>query len=342
MSSSIGIGFLVIILVLAIGLVGLFVALLANRRTRLFGAVSLAVCVFAGVAVFAWALTMSGMRAQHRVQAEFRAMNDLRRAVERAQLSRQLEELNQPRIDLEANGHGGSAAVAAAPKSGVEVRTDADGKIRVINHDTGETAEFDINTPMSDVADSIGHTDADASASAKPDWVINPPKRVGETVRIAFDAGPYTTLDECNRFVDHALLNLASSYAEGQTPQINPPTPTYTSMSFRLADLRRRLVRDEYVEAVDTSVGEMKRLHTLVEISPSDGRWLVEQRQLAEQSERLGQVGFFAAVVLGLLGAAFGLLKTDELTRGYYSKRLFIGVPAVLLTLLTIVLLVAR
>jgi hypothetical protein len=40
---------------------------------------------------------------------------------------------------------------------------------------------------------------------------------------------------------------------------------------------------------------------------------------------------FGATLVVGGLALAYGLLKVDTWTRGYYSKRLFVGVPAAII-----------
>ena len=53
-------------------------------------------------------------------------------------------------------------------------------------------------------------------------------------------------------------------------------------------------------------------------------------------------VGMGAGSVLALLSLVFALLKVDTWTRGYYSKRLFLGVPlAIIGGLLLVSLLMA-
>ncbi len=47
--------------------------------------------------------------------------------------------------------------------------------------------------------------------------------------------------------------------------------------------------------------------------------------------------GLLAAAVLGLLGAVYGLLKIDTWTKGYYTKRLFLGVPAVIMAIIGLI-----
>ena len=42
-------------------------------------------------------------------------------------------------------------------------------------------------------------------------------------------------------------------------------------------------------------------------------------------------VGVGAGSILGLLTLVFALLKIDTWTKGYYTKRLFLGVPAAII-----------
>ena len=44
-----------------------------------------------------------------------------------------------------------------------------------------------------------------------------------------------------------------------------------------------------------------------------------------------------AMVAVGLLGMVYGMLKVDTWTKGYYTKRLFLGVPAAIIGLVTLV-----
>ena len=52
-----------------------------------------------------------------------------------------------------------------------------------------------------------------------------------------------------------------------------------------------------------------------------------------ERESRLTAIGLLSGSVLGMIGLVFGLLKVDTATKGYYSKRLFLGVPAAIIGL---------
>jgi hypothetical protein len=81
------------------------------------------------------------------------------------------------------------------------------------------------------------------------------------------------------------------------------------------------------LEKVDRSFGEMLKLYTEIEFTPGVDNELRQHWQISQRRERFAFVGLGASSVLGLLGLAWGLLKVDTWTKGYYTKRLFIGVP---------------
>ena len=80
----------------------------------------------------------------------------------------------------------------------------------------------------------------------------------------------------------------------------------------------------------------MKKLYTLVEFTPSVDAELLRRWDELRRQDRFAVVGTGAGSVLGLIGLAFGLLKVDTWTKGYYTKRLFLGVPAAIIGVLAL------
>jgi hypothetical protein len=103
------------------------------------------------------------------------------------------------------------------------------------------------------------------------------------------------------------------------------------SLGIGIDFIRREIATDEYVETAERSFGPMKKLYTLIEFSPAVDRELQARWEASRRGERVAVVGMGAASVLGILGLAWGLLKVDTATRGYYTKRLFLGVPAAII-----------
>jgi hypothetical protein len=108
------------------------------------------------------------------------------------------------------------------------------------------------------------------------------------------------------------------------------------SAGITLDFVRREIAKDEYLEAVQRSVGPMMKLYTLVEFSPGVDRDLRIYWDSYRRQERLAAVGFGAGGILSLLGLTYGLLKVDTWTKGYYTKRLFLGVPAAIIGLVAL------
>jgi hypothetical protein len=80
----------------------------------------------------------------------------------------------------------------------------------------------------------------------------------------------------------------------------------------------------------------MKKLYTRVEFSQSVDNELRKRWDEYRREERFAIVGTGAGSVLALLGFVYGLLKVDTWTKGYYTKRLFLGVPAAIIGLGTL------
>jgi len=87
----------------------------------------------------------------------------------------------------------------------------------------------------------------------------------------------------------------------------------------------------EYVETVERSIGPMKKLYLQIEFTPDIDRELRQRWDAYERRERFAVAGVSAGSLLGLLTLVFALLKVDTATKGYYTKRLFIGVPAAII-----------
>ncbi len=176
------------------------------------------------------------------------------------------------------------------------------------------------------------------AALPKPDWVLNPPKQIGNVRKFVVTSDPYLTAEECRQDADEKMRNLALNRAtelSGAAARRNGAAS--------LADLglggdyvRRELCTDEYVDVIDSSVGEMRKTYSLVEFNEAQDALLVDRARSYSRQEGLLDVTLIGGGVLASIATLFGLLKVDTWTRGYYTKRLFLGVPAAIITLLTL------
>jgi hypothetical protein len=197
--------------------------------------------------------------------------------------------------------------------------------------------------PDSPAAEAAAEAEAYLAASGeRPNWVVHPPKRVGNTYRRVVASGPYRTVDECHQALQEKLRQavcqrLAATAADD--PVFRDFTPaSCDDLGIGIDYIYREICRDEYVESVEASFGPMVQVHLLLEFDPPIEKYLGAVWRDYQVRQRLGIVAFLAAAVLLLLGLVYGLLKLDTWTRGYYSKRLLLGVPVVIIGLVTLLL----
>ena len=115
---------------------------------------------------------------------------------------------------------------------------------------------------------------------------------------------------------------------EGHTPWF---LTELTKAGITIDYIHHEIARDEYLEESQRSVGPMLKLYTQIEFY-AVGRQRTAPAmadQPAAGAIRVCRLG--ASGGAGLLGLAWGLLKVDTWTKGYYTKRLFIGVPLAVL-----------
>jgi hypothetical protein len=130
------------------------------------------------------------------------------------------------------------------------------------------------------------------------------------------------------------------SYGQGSPFWADPRLRTLSDAGIGVDYVRREIVAKdsktnesrEFVETVEQSFGPMKKLYLQIEFTPATDRDLRLLWDSHKRNSRFAMVGAGAGSLLTLLGMAFALLKIDTWTKGYYTKRLFIGVPAAIIT----------
>ena len=129
------------------------------------------------------------------------------------------------------------------------------------------------------------------------------------------------------------------AYGHGKTYWADERIRNLIRMGIGIDYVRREVVAKdnknnesrEFVETVDLAFGPMKKLYLQIEFTPVIDRELRRHWDAHERRERFAMVGAGSFSILGLLGLVFALLKIDTATKGYYTKRLFIGVPLAIL-----------
>ena len=100
--------------------------------------------------------------------------------------------------------------------------------------------------------------------------------------------------------------------------------------------LRQQLVKDQWEETRQHSVGPMTQLHVLLQFDRKLKDRVLEEHRQAIVGRRLRAVAAWAAIGLALLTVAFGYLKIDLATGGVYRGRLRLAAAAAILGLVAV------
>lgn len=176
----------------------------------------------------------------------------------------------------------------------------------------------------------------DVEIEKTPDWLKNPPKPVGKVYRAVVTSDPYSTEDECYDqleadFYAEVETFLQQILPEPQSDRINQQT--VTAMGVPLRFIMKDICQKSYTEIVDSSIGPMKKVHVLMEFDSEVEQKLLETWRSYNRSRGMATVAKVATLVLTTLVLGFVLLQVDTWTRGYYTKRLLVGVPVVIIAL---------
>jgi hypothetical protein len=179
------------------------------------------------------------------------------------------------------------------------------------------------------------------TAKSRPSWVDDPPMFVGNARRVVAHTDPYSTVEECYDALRIKMRELVLSHIQERAQEVSPGHYAYVPSldALRISDdyIKRELCPEEpYIETVESSVGDMLRAHMLLEFQDRQDEQLLDRwRAFARRANvvRIAAFGGFAVLGLGLI---YGLLKIDTATRGYYTKRLFLGVPAAIIAVVVL------
>ena len=154
---------------------------------------------------------------------------------------------------------------------------------------------------------------------------------------------PFSTAEECyeqleSRFITETKKQLARIVPSDQRSLVDEDD--LEGMGISLSYVMKEICRESYTETVDSSVGEMKKVHVLMEFTHSVEDELREDWRAYQRRFRITLVTKIAAFVLATLAALYGLLQLDTWTRGYYTGRLLVGVPAAIIVLAVILFVV--
>ncbi|MEX2308324.1 MAG: hypothetical protein WD738_12055 [Pirellulales bacterium] len=270
-------------------------------------------------------------------------------SAERAEDAEENPEPSQAEVEPKSATEGASESDAAATKSNSDEAASETESARETKDNADSAPEASAEPDVADDEDATipGRSDDEfvsrendgRRGPSRPAWVDETPKRVGNTHRDVIVTDEYATIEECYEATDISLLAKTNARIEKLTND-NWSFGSAHNLGIGLDYIRREIATDEYVETVERSFGPMKKMYTLIEFSPAVDRELKVRWDAHRRQERFAMVGKGAGSVLALVALVWGLLRIDTVTKGYYTKRLFLGVPAAIIGVFLLLLLI--
>lgn len=141
-------------------------------------------------------------------------------------------------------------------------------------------------------------------------------------------AGPFKTPLECERPLDEEIEWAVDDYVAWR---IGEEARSQTTIPSDYA--RQHLVKEQWLERVNTSLGEMYNLHALLSFDRQvEGKLLDAWRETLLSARVILSAAILGGILL-LLSVIYGYLKIDLATAGAYRGRLRFVAAAMVLTL---------
>ncbi len=273
------------------------------------------------------------------------------------------ERITQPRIELEAKSEHDATHVALASamedaghgdhqEASVESNETVDDPFgdesaKVVQTEAGSHEADDAFNPSTggDAGPAAKEAASDEPPQPRPVWVGTAREYANKVWRVPVEAGPYLTKTECDRSlwaelreeVTRRIRELASEHM-GRAVNI----PNLETMGLGGTFIANELLADRtFYEEGTASFGATQTAWALLEFDENDDRRLLEAWQRYAHRDGIKITTALSALVLSMLGLVFGLIKVDTWTRGYYTKRLFLGVPAAIIVVIALLGMIA-
>ncbi len=306
-----------LIVLLFFGIVAAFIALFANPKTR---AAALAVLRVGGLIVVMLLILVAFLR----FNAYSEPVAPSRPVHQTAQST-----VNLPDIAAEVPSPASAAhAPAATAEKGEDeysqaVASRSVGMLRAMVHALSRA----LAEEEKDLAAKKGTAPAKtAMAKNAPAWVGSPERLVGDAYQMTAVVGPYTTRQECDAKLPEELQKAVNHYAA-----ICLVDSSVANISLPMDFLRQNVVKGQWEEVRQHSVGPMTSLHTLLAFDSRVKDRIVEEHQRGVVAGRLWLAGVGLTACLLLLAVFYGYLRIDLASGGAHRNRLrFAAATAIL------------
>jgi hypothetical protein len=174
----------------------------------------------------------------------------------------------------------------------------------------------------------------------RPDWIGERRNLVVNGVRrVVIEAGPYTQLQECHNALRQEMVKAVQSHLHAvvveRTHDPLATVPPLAALGIGENTITREFLVDQFVEDSEASFGLTKTAWGLLEFNENADANLYNAWRAYARRSRIRMIVLLAGLAVSAVGGVFALLKIDTWTRGYYTKRLFLGVPAAIIGIIT-------
>ncbi len=162
-------------------------------------------------------------------------------------------------------------------------------------------------------------------SAKRPAWVDAPPSTTADSHEVVVKAGPWKTPIECEQSLDEEIAAAVERFVAWR---IGEDAREQVSLPAEYA--RTHLVKDHWLERIDTSLGEMYNLHALLAFDRQvEGKLRDAWNETVAGARLVLAAVVFAGVIL-LLSLIYGYLRVDQATGGAHRRRLRLAAAGIL------------
>lgn len=158
--------------------------------------------------------------------------------------------------------------------------------------------------------------------STRPDWVGEPPRRVGDAYQVSLDVDPYATIEESDKALPAKINAAVDDYA---AQLIGPQARGRIRLPTQYID--EHVKRDDWQEWRKHEMGpsltvDMVHRHILLRFDSAVNDHIRQMWKRSIANERVAGAGTLGGGVLALVAMIYGYLRFDLATRGAYRRRI--------------------
>lgn len=173
-----------------------------------------------------------------------------------------------------------------------------------------------------------------------PEWVKNPEKSVPHVYRRLIESDWRDSADTCQR---HNAIKIEQAVHEYVQELANEHTygayvPSLAELGVTPRYIREQILKEHHYASRDFAhQSGMVNLYQQLEFDSRVSEDLASRWRTYARQQNVAGIAVVSGSVLAALAGVLGLIKLDTYTKGFYTKRLFIGVPAAIIGFIMLV-----